>query len=299
MHKSPGNRVIHLAPLAFAIIVISTLVFAAQLPRVLAAINTPPEIDLISNKVVNEETLLSFNVTASDPDGQVLTFSLHNAPAAATIDAATGQFTWTPSEADGPGLFRIEVIVSDGHLKSGQSLLIIVNDFGSIIDDSGGRRVLVTEKQGLVGYTSLYAEPNNITLLSSTELIQQSDPENNAEMMSLTVLEPDGDVCAAQGLPIVVPEEGIGRLYPSNFTLTSTGGDGICNTSDMGTYYAQSMLNTTAAIVTDTAQFKTNSPFVLPESPIGIIAILASSLAVLGIFMFLKGRGSATARPQI
>jgi hypothetical protein len=33
-----------------------------------------------------------------------------------------------------------------------------------------------------------------------------------------------------------------------------------------------------------------HSFFVLPESPIGIIAIVASSLAVLGGFMFLRGR---------
>jgi hypothetical protein len=37
--------------------------------------------------------------------------------------------------------------------------------------------------------------------------------------------------------------------------------------------------------------FANNSFFVLPESPIGVIALLGSTLAVLGGFMFLRSRG--------
>jgi hypothetical protein len=37
--------------------------------------------------------------------------------------------------------------------------------------------------------------------------------------------------------------------------------------------------------------FANNSFFVLPESPIGVIALLGSTLAVLGGFMFLRTRG--------
>ena len=31
-----------------------------------------------------------------------------------TIDASTGVFTWTPTEAQGPGSYTFDVIVSDG-----------------------------------------------------------------------------------------------------------------------------------------------------------------------------------------
>ena len=40
--------------------------------------------------------------------------------------------------------------------------------------------------------------------------------------------------------------------------------------------------------------FANNSFFVLPESPIGVIALLGSTLAVLGGFMFLRSRGRAS-----
>jgi hypothetical protein len=44
--------------------------------------------------------------------------------------------------------------------------------------------------------------------------------------------------------------------------------------------------------VQNTAEFTTESPFVLPESPIGLIALLGSTLAVLATFMVVKGRNT-------
>src|SRR5262249_10274658 len=58
----------------------------------------------------------AFNAAASDADlpAQPLTFSLIGAPAGATMDATTGAFSWTPSEAQGPGSYPFTVRVSDG-----------------------------------------------------------------------------------------------------------------------------------------------------------------------------------------
>ena len=41
----------------------------------------------------------------------MLRFSLEDAPVGASIDAATGEFSWTPSEVDGPGVFSFDVVV--------------------------------------------------------------------------------------------------------------------------------------------------------------------------------------------
>lgn len=43
----------------------------------------------------------------------VLTYSLSNAPSGATIGASSGVFTWTPTEAQGPGVYNLNVIVTD------------------------------------------------------------------------------------------------------------------------------------------------------------------------------------------
>ena len=42
-----------------------------------------------------------------------LTYSLSNAPAGATVGASSGVFTWTPTEAQGPGVYSMGVLVTD------------------------------------------------------------------------------------------------------------------------------------------------------------------------------------------
>jgi hypothetical protein len=78
-------------------------------------VNEAPELDAIGDQVVAEGNLLTFTAHASDPDpGSVLTFSLAaGAPAGATIDPDSGIFTWTPGEAQGPGLYALTVQVAD------------------------------------------------------------------------------------------------------------------------------------------------------------------------------------------
>ena len=56
---------------------------------------------------------LAFTATATDPDSSGLTFHLVGAPAGATIDTATGVFSWTPGGTVTPGEYTFEVTVSD------------------------------------------------------------------------------------------------------------------------------------------------------------------------------------------
>ena len=57
-----------------------------------------------------------FTVSASDPDlpANTLTFSASGLPDGATFDPATRQFSWTPSESQGPGSYQVTFVVSDG-----------------------------------------------------------------------------------------------------------------------------------------------------------------------------------------
>jgi hypothetical protein len=54
------------------------------------------------------------NFIVSTPN--VLTYSLSYAPPGATINATNGVFTWTPTEAQGPGIYDITVRVTDNSL---------------------------------------------------------------------------------------------------------------------------------------------------------------------------------------
>src|SRR5262249_32680369 len=78
-------------------------------------VNVAPILGAIGNKTVDEQTTLSFTAHATDSDLPVntLTFSLVGAPAGAGIDPGTGVFSWTPTEAQGPGTFTFKVRVTD------------------------------------------------------------------------------------------------------------------------------------------------------------------------------------------
>jgi hypothetical protein len=90
----------------------------------LRPVNTAPELALIGNRTINEEQILTFTAAATDPDtAQTLTFRLENGmsgqvPVGVTIASTTGRFTWTPTEAQGPGVYTFDVVVSDSATPS-------------------------------------------------------------------------------------------------------------------------------------------------------------------------------------
>ena len=77
-------------------------------------VNVAPVLTPIADQNVAENTLVSFAASASDADlpANIFTFSLLDAPAGTAINAS-GLFTWTPSEAQGPGIYTFTVRVCD------------------------------------------------------------------------------------------------------------------------------------------------------------------------------------------
>jgi hypothetical protein len=76
--------------------------------------NRPPDLAEIADMNVAAGAELRFTATATDPDGDNLTFSLdpEQAPAGATINPQTGVFSWTPTAAQ-VGTFTVRVLVTD------------------------------------------------------------------------------------------------------------------------------------------------------------------------------------------
>ncbi len=79
-------------------------------------VNAPPVLASLGDKAIQQGMTLQFTATASDPDlpANGLTFALDaGAPLGAAIHPTTGVFTWTPSDAQGPGTYTITVRVTD------------------------------------------------------------------------------------------------------------------------------------------------------------------------------------------
>lgn len=64
--------------------------------------------------------LYSYTVSAIDREGDAITYGLLNAPTGMSINAITGEITWTPANTD-LGLHGVTVIATDGELTSQQT----------------------------------------------------------------------------------------------------------------------------------------------------------------------------------
>ena len=93
--------------------------------RVVRNVNQPPVLASLDDVVVNEGEEVSFTVTASDPDGDALSFSVEGLPSGAIFE--NGVFTWTPTDEQA-GNYSVTFTVSDGELSDSDAITIIVID---------------------------------------------------------------------------------------------------------------------------------------------------------------------------
>jgi len=111
---------------------------------------------------INEMVAYSFTASAEDPDApaQTLTFSLLSAPAGAHIDPDTGEFTWTPTEAQGPASYTFTVRVSDGVVNTDAGVTLSVDEVNTAptLDAIGDRSV---DEGSELTFTATASDPDS------------------------------------------------------------------------------------------------------------------------------------------
>lgn len=75
--------------------------------------NNPPVFTAVNDKSVNEGETLTFTVSATDPENDVLTYGIINKPSGADFNSSTRTFTWTPN-FNQQGSYAVTFTVSDG-----------------------------------------------------------------------------------------------------------------------------------------------------------------------------------------
>lgn len=96
--------------------------------------NTRPLISGTPALTVTRGDSYEFTPTASDPDGDTLTFAVVNQPLWAAFDSATGSLSGTPGEADVGMTSDVTISVSDGDLSASLEpfdLLVVEPTLGS------------------------------------------------------------------------------------------------------------------------------------------------------------------------
>src|SRR5439155_46940 len=102
-------------------------------------VNSAPVVTNPGNKTVNELANLAFTLTATESDvpANTITWSLTLGPPASPTRRScdlTGAFSWTPTEAQGPGTYPVTVTATDNGspvLANSASFTITVNEVNS------------------------------------------------------------------------------------------------------------------------------------------------------------------------
>ena len=90
-------------------------------------VNTPPQINAIPDKTINEGEQLTFEVIATDNEGDALTYSASNTPAGSDFNPTTHIFSWKPTGKQA-GDYTVTFSVSDGVFTSSINVKIKVLD---------------------------------------------------------------------------------------------------------------------------------------------------------------------------
>ena len=109
--------------------------------------NRPPVLDQIGDRAIDENSLLEFTVTATDPDGNVLAYSASNLPDGAAFNPNTRTFSWTPTYDQSGTYPDIQFKVSDGELSDWENITITVNNTNRppVLDHIGDKTVNETD----------------------------------------------------------------------------------------------------------------------------------------------------------
>lgn len=116
---------------------------AADVTNDTVTINLPPVLSNIGNRMVDEGELLTFVISASDPNGDPLTYSAQNLPSGATFNPSTRRFSWTPSYSQSNSYSEVRFTVSDGNMSDHEDITITVaNAYQPDVNGDGQVNVL-------------------------------------------------------------------------------------------------------------------------------------------------------------
>lgn len=207
-------------------------------------VNVAPVLATIPAQTVSEGSLLTFTASATDADlpANTLTYSLIDAPAGAAIVGGTGVFTWTPTEAQGPGSYTFSVRVSDGALTHDRSVTVTVNEINTspvlsaipaqTVDDG----VLLTftasaSDADLPANTltySLIGAPADSAIVGSTGVFTWTPSQFQAPgIYTFTVRVSDGSVFHDQTVSVTL-------INPLPSSSVDTDGDGMSDLLEYG-----------------------------------------------------------------
>ncbi|HUR68933.1 MAG TPA: PKD domain-containing protein [Candidatus Thermoplasmatota archaeon] len=213
-------------------------------------VNAAPILDAIGNKIVGEAEALGFTVTASDAEGDPLTFSADALPAGATFDTATGEFAWTPDFGT-EGNYVVTFGVTDGLSSDSEPIYISVGNvdrppvLAGVGDKLGAENALLTfalaatdpDAADTLRYTAT-GLPQGASLGELTGVFSWTPSYTQANDYTVTFTVSDGEITDSETVTLAIANvdrapvlQAIGatsvkQLATVSIPLTATDADG-------------------------------------------------------------------------
>lgn len=180
--------------------------------------NTRPSISGSPATSVTTGESYDFTPSASDPEGDTLTFTIANRPSWATFNSLTGRLTGTPDSTDEGTYGGIVITVSDGDLSASLPAFTITvsgSNAAPTISGTPGASVIVDERYT---FTPTASDPNGDTLSFSIVNLP-SWASFDTPTGTLTGTPAAGDEGTYENITITVSDGELNASLPP-FTIT-------------------------------------------------------------------------------
>lgn len=182
-----------------------------------AGANNPPAISSSPVTSVNEGESYQYQVVATDPDSDPLTYSLSQAPVGMSIGASTGLINWSSPVA---GNYPVALVVTDGRggLASQSFTLVVTNGSGSnqapiigsapvttaFVGSSYSYPVTATDSDGDTLAFSLTQAPSGMSINPSSGLISWTPIAGQEGSSTVTIRVSDSQAYVEQTYTLAV-----------------------------------------------------------------------------------------------
>lgn len=190
-------------------------------------VNRAPQIVAAPELIIgNENEILEYTVSASDPDGDVLTFSAENLPEGASFNSASGVLTWTTSFANSGTYEGIKFTATDGELSSFTTTIIKINNINRapVLNLIGSK---VGQEESILNFTATASDEDLDGLIFSVDGLPDGASFNtisgafawtpavgqNGER-SLTFTVTDGDLSASEVVALTISAKEVPPVDP-------------------------------------------------------------------------------------
>ena len=192
-------------------------------------VNNSPILDVVNNQTIQEGSLLSLKLSATDTDvpANTMTYSLASGPSGMTVDSSTGLLNWSPSEAQGPSTNAVVVKVTD----SGAPALTIRGHLDVVVLEVNSSPVLAAVPPQFVDEGK-----------ALNYLLSAADPDQPANALTFRLVSgPAGmTVNSATGMLTWTPGEEHGPgTFPITVSVADAGVPSLVSTQSFQVFVAE------------------------------------------------------------